>query len=186
MLEALKSLFQVPQACITVAWCGKTYSAYTRVHAKTTVLAAILRGRLIRESPYTRVYTVVPSSMTVKHFHYALVSHALRIMMTSACLIACVVTLIVHWIQLHRIYTYSAKSVNIQVLNPIKRTPLLQRNGSQGPHPFKAQHKHCIYKHFMIHIPNITVYTLMHCYIGHFWFPSRIISTISTYQNKSI
>ena len=30
--------------------------------------------------------------MTVKHFHYTLVAHALRIMMTSACLIACVVT----------------------------------------------------------------------------------------------
>ena len=58
MLEALKSLFQVPQACITVAWCAKTYSAYTRVHAKTTVLTAILRGRLILESPYMRVYTV--------------------------------------------------------------------------------------------------------------------------------
>ena len=59
MLEALKSLFQVPEACITLAWCGKTCSAYTRVHAKTTVLTAILRGRLIRESPYTRVYTVI-------------------------------------------------------------------------------------------------------------------------------
>ena len=39
-------------------WCGKTCSAYMRVQAKTTVLTAILRGRLIWESPYTRVYTV--------------------------------------------------------------------------------------------------------------------------------
>ena len=37
-------------------------------------------------------FKIVPSSKTVKHFHYALVAHALRIMMTSACLIACVVT----------------------------------------------------------------------------------------------
>ena len=36
-------------------------------------------------------FKIVPSSMTVKHFHYALVAHALRIMMTSGCLIACVV-----------------------------------------------------------------------------------------------
>ena len=36
----------------------------------------------------------------------------------------------------------SANSVKIQVLNPIKRTPLLRRNGSQGPHSFKAQRKH--------------------------------------------
>ena len=45
---------------------------------------------------------LVPSSMTVMHFHYALVAHAIWIMMTSACLIACVVT----WLQLdsHRIY----------------------------------------------------------------------------------
>ena len=39
--------------------CGKTCSAYTRVQAKTTILTAILRGRLICESPYTRVYTVL-------------------------------------------------------------------------------------------------------------------------------
>ena len=39
-------------------------------------------------------FKIVPSSMTVKHLHYALVAHAPRIMMTSACLIACVVTFV--------------------------------------------------------------------------------------------